>query len=404
MIQGKDIVVVSLQPWYYPIGSNCKNIASQLAMHNRVLYVNMPVSRKVFHQKNNEKGVAQHIEIIKSKQPTVVEIEPNFWQFYPTSILESIGSLPIRFIFDFLNKLNNYRFAADIKTAIQHLGFNDIILFNDNDIYNGFRLKEMLKPTLYVYYMRDFLQGYHYWKKHTTVLEPKLITKSDLVVTNSLLYAEYCKKLNPRSFFVGQGCSFEIFDIQKKRSIPEVLQGIPHPIIGYVGFLDAERLSIEIIDHIANERPQYQVVLVGPEDETFAASNLHQVKNVHFIGRRPMQELADFVAAFDVCINPQKVNPITAGNYPLKIDEYLAMGKPVVATQTMAMSMFKDYCFLADSSADYPGLVDEALASNSADNQLYRVAFALSHTWEACLEKIEEALALAPQNASETRR
>lgn len=387
--------MISLQPWYYPIGSNCKNIARQLARHNRVLYVNMPVSRKVYHQKNNETGVAKHIEIIKSKQPNIVEIGPNFWQFFPTSILESIGSIPIRFVFDFLNRINNKRFAADIKKAIQSLGFDQIILFNDNDIYNGFRLKELLKPALYIYYMRDFLQGYHYWKKHTTVLEPKLIAKSDVVVTNSLLYAEYCKKLNDRSFFVGQGCSFEIFDIHKKRAIPDVLQAMQRPIIGYVGFLDAERLSVDIISHIARERPQYQIVLVGPEDEVFASSTLHHISNIHFIGRRPMEELADFVAAFDVCINPQLVNPITSGNYPLKIDEYLAMGKPVVATKTIAMGLFTAYCYLADSISDYPQLLDEALAANGTEDQSRRVAFARSHTWEACLEKIAEAAAIA---------
>ena len=52
----------------------------------------------------------------------------------------------------------------------------------------------------------------------------------------------------------------------------------------------------------------------------------------------------------DVCINPQKVNPITDGNYPLKIDEYLAMGKPVVATRTHTMEdVFASHTHLASS-------------------------------------------------------
>ena len=64
--------------------------------------------------------------------------------------------------------------------------------------------------------------------------------------------------------------------------------------------------------------------------------------NVLFVGLKPISELKDYVACFDVCINPQWVNELTIGNYPIKIDEYLLMGKPVVATKTKAMEMFQE--------------------------------------------------------------
>ena len=56
--------------------------------------------------------------------------------------------------------------------------------------------------------------------------------------------------------------------------------------------------------------------------------------NVHFLGAKKTDELASYMEHFDVCINPQVVNDLTIGNYPRKIDEYLAMGKAVVATDT----------------------------------------------------------------------
>ena len=71
--------------------------------------------------------------------------------------------------------------------ALDRLQFKDFILFNDDDIYNGFYLKELLKPALYIYYMRDFLQGYDYWRKHTSVLEPRLIKKADVALANGKL-------------------------------------------------------------------------------------------------------------------------------------------------------------------------------------------------------------------------
>src|SRR3954447_9077138 len=81
MLKGKDIVVIGLQPWYFEIGSNCKNIATQLALHNRVLYVNLPINRKTFFSKHNNQGVSQHIQIIRKKEETIRKIGDNMWEF-----------------------------------------------------------------------------------------------------------------------------------------------------------------------------------------------------------------------------------------------------------------------------------------------------------------------------------
>ncbi len=56
------------------------------------------------------------------------------------------------------------------------------------------------------------------------------------------------------------------------------------------------------------------------------------------------EQTAAYIHHFTICINPQLVNPLTIGNYPRKIDEYLASGKPVVATATQAMEMFRELC------------------------------------------------------------
>ena len=394
IVSGRDIVVIGLQPWYYEIGSNCKNIATQFAKHNRVLYVNLPVNRKTFHSRDKNQGIQQHCAVIKGKGEKIRPIGPNMWEFYPTSLVESINGLPSTKAFKAINYLNNRRFARNIRFAIRALGFKDIILFNDNDIYNGFNLKEMLRPSLYIYYCRDFLQGYDYWKKHVSVLEPQLIKKADAAVTNSTYYAEYCSTYNSRSFYIGQGCNFELFNIDQVHPKPEELARLaaPGPIIGYVGAIDSARLDEKIISVMAKSHPDWNIVLVGPEDGFFAASSLHELPNVHFTGRKPLQSLPDYVAHFDVCINPQLDNVITKGNYPLKIDEYLAMGKPVVATRTRTMKLFEDYTYLANVPEDYPALIEKALSEDGPDQAAARIAFARSHTWENSMKELYKVI------------
>lgn len=385
-------MIIGLQPWYYEIGSNCKNIALGLAKNNRVLYVNLPVNRKTWYAKEKTKGVRHHIDLIRNKKEKVHAVAPNIWEFYPPTLLESINWLPFTPLFRWGTWINNRRLARDIRSATRQLGFKDIILFNDNDVYNGLYLKETLSPSLYVYYMRDFLQGYPYFRKHLPPLEPDLIKKSDIVVANSIWYTEYASGYNPRTTYIGQGCNLELFDASREQARPEDMGDFRHPIIGYVGALDSERLDLDIIEKIARANTAWTVVLVGPEDETFTRSQLHEIPNIHFLGRRPLAQLPAYIQTFDVCINPQLNNTITRGNYPLKIDEYLAMGKPVVATRTGAMKLFGDYTYLADSPEEYPALLQKALAEDSPENQRERIAFARTHTWENSVNDLYKAI------------
>jgi glycosyltransferase involved in cell wall biosynthesis len=352
------------------------------------LYVNIPITRKTFYSNDKNPGVQKHCDIIRNKGNVIEQINDHLWQFFPTTLIESINFIPFTRLFQAANRINNKRFAADIKTGIKALGLKDIILFNDNDIYNGFFLKEFLKPDAYIYYMRDFLQGFPYWKTHTTKLEPKLIHKADLVVTNSLYYEAYCQGYNQNSFYIGQGCKLDLFDPKKVTTIPQDLADIPSPKIGYIGAVDSSRLDPAILKIIAEANPDWNLVVVGPEDNTFQNSDLHKMSNIHFLGLRPIDQLPAYMKGLDLCINPQKINIVTQGNYPLKIDEYLAMGKPVVATKTKAMEIFQDFTNLAKNPEEYPALIKKALEEHTTEDAKKGILFANSHTWQNCITEL----------------
>jgi len=231
-----------------------------------------------------------------------------------------------------------------------------------------------------------------YWKFHGEEAEPRLIAKSDLCTANSTYLADYCRQYNPRSYYVGQGCETELFMLADQQPMPGDIRHIAHPIIGYVGALQSIRLDIPLLEYIAKHQPEWQIVLVGPEDAVFSASSLHQFNNVHFLGSKSPIELPAYCNAFDVCINPQLVNPVTIGNYPRKIDEYLAAGKPVVATNTPAMGIFEPHVYLANTQADYLTLITQALQESPGERVEERKAFAATHTWENSVQMIYDAV------------
>lgn len=98
------------------------------------------------------------------------------------------------------------------------------------------------------------------------------------------------------------------------------------------------------------------------------------------------------MACFDIAINPQILNEVTIGNYPRKIDEYLAMGKPTVATENKAMSIFKDHTYLGKKKEDYIDLIEKALAVNTDQKQQERISFARKHSWENSVAEIYKAM------------
>ena len=391
-VSGRDFIVFGLQPWDFEMGSNCKNIAIELARNNRVLYVNRPIERSSLVKFRKDHKIQNRLNSLKKGESVITKPETNLWVFNPRVILESINWLPAGRVYHAVSRINARRLARQIKWAIDELGFKNPVLFNDNDFLKGLYLNDYLKADLSVYYIRDFLLSQDYFIRHGKNMEPNLMAKSDVVVANSLYLANYSKKFNPNSYDIGQGCDLDGY-IKDSYEKPEDLKPIKHPIIGYCGALLETRLDLKLLEQIAKQRPEWNIVLVGPEDAAFQNSSLHKMENVHFLGSKPVDALPAYVHHFDVCINPQVLNQMTIGNYPRKIDEYLAAGKPVVATETEAMQMFKDYCFLAKDVNGYIEGISQLLESGSNKTEFERRRkFALSHTWEASVNGLYAAM------------
>ncbi|MDQ6762315.1 MAG: glycosyltransferase [Bacteroidota bacterium] len=393
-IEGRDIIVVGQQPWDVSIGSNCKNIALEFCKKNRVLYVNSPLDRITSIKDKKDPKTQKRLNVIKGRENGLILLKENLWNLYPDCLVESVNSIPVDFIFNWINKANAKKFVTSIQKALTELNFKNYILFNDNEIIKCFYLTELLQPSKSVYYSRDYILATEYWKKHGKRLEPLVIAKNDVCVANSTYLRDYCEQYNPNAYYVGQGCELEIF---KKDffQIPQELKNLNKPVIGYVGALLSSRLDIDILLHIAQQKPEWLIVLTGPEDDDFKNCSLHQMENVLFTGHEPAEELPDFINAFDVCINPQIVNELTVGNYPRKIDEYLAMGKPVVATKTKTMEIFEGYVYMADNKEAYIAFIEKALKEDDDLLKQRRKDFAALHTWENSVAEIYEAISLS---------
>src|ERR1700712_5128942 len=199
-ISNRDIVMFSFQSWDTEIGSNFKDMAIELAKNNRVLFVNRALDRSSLRKHKNDANTKTRLASIKTGLGEVEQVSTNIWVQNPRVIVESINGIPFAGLHDWLNKMNSKKLARQINKIIGQLQFKNVILINDNDFIRGFYLKEMINCSEYIFYIRDYMLGVDFFKRHGPRLEAGVMKKVDLVVANSSYLADYARKNNPNSF------------------------------------------------------------------------------------------------------------------------------------------------------------------------------------------------------------
>lgn len=163
-------------------------------------------------------------------------------------------------------------------------------------------------------------------------------------------------------------------------------------IIGYYGAI-AEWFDVELVRRTALDHPSDLVVLVG-RDTAGAQEQLSDVANVRFIGEVPYKELPYWVHAFDVCLLPFKVIPLTLATNPVKVYEYLSAGRPTVSVDLPEMVQFEGLVALATEPAQFSQAVTRALdpSSMAPAHVEARQAFARQQTWSHRAAALDTAL------------
>lgn len=164
------------------------------------------------------------------------------------------------------------------------------------------------------------------------------------------------------------------------------------PLIGYYGAL-AEWFDYDLLHAVARLRPDWRFVLIGPAaGEHLRQSGLLDLPNLRWLGRKPYADLPDYLARFDAAVIPFRVNAATDAVSPLKLFEYMAGGKPVVATPMRESAAVAGVLTGATPQA-FADRLDEALARRK-DAEILAVLdrTARENTWEARARQIADGM------------
>jgi UDP-galactopyranose mutase len=257
-----------------------------------------------------------------------------------------------------------------------------------------------LEPLAVVYDCMDELSLFRGAPRELVDREARLLAAADLVFTGGQSLYEAKREKHPRVHAFPSSIDAEHFrQARESRSEPADQSGIPGPRMGYFGVID-ERLDLDLLAAVAEARPDWHLVMVGPVVKIDPAS-LPQHPNLHWLGMKSYPELPAYLSGWDVALMPFALNESTRFISPTKTPEYLAGGRPVVSTPIR--DVVKPYgesgmVEIADSPEAFVAAVDRGLARADREDWLRQVDEHLSHgswsrTWQQMSELIEAAVA-----------
>jgi len=182
--------------------------------------------------------------------------------------------------------------------------------------------------------------------------------------------------------------------LQNALDRPDPLENarIQPPIVGYIGAM-CQWFDAELVLGVARMRPRYSFVLVGPVSEDVREMMMDKPENVHLIGEVSYEEIPAYVNAFSVGMIPFKGGAIADMTDPIKLYEYLILGKPVVATP---MAQLEDYVlesllWIGKTHDEFAAALDHAVKDRSIAHGERRVAIARSHDWKLLAGRIVDS-------------
>lgn len=154
-------------------------------------------------------------------------------------------------------------------------------------------------------------------------------------------------------------------DSPHARDAQRLQEAIARPRLGFFGVID-QRFDTALIAHLADARPDWQLVMAGPVAQ-IAPAQLPQRPNLHWLGMQPYDRLPYLLAGWDVCLLPFALNDATRCVNPTKTLEYMAGEKPIVSTPVPdVISLYGDTVRIAATPADFVTACTKALAERGA--------------------------------------
>jgi UDP-galactopyranose mutase len=247
-----------------------------------------------------------------------------------------------------------------------------------------------LTPVATIYDCMDELSSFKNAPPVLRECERALMGRAELVLTGGQSLYEAKRRQHHNIHPFPSSVDVEHFAAARGITVdPADQAGIPHPRLGFFGVID-ERMDVALLDSVAQARPDWHLVLLGPIVKIDPASLPHR-PNIHYLGSKKYDELPHYVAGWDVALLPFARNEATRFISPTKTPEYMAAGRPVVSTSIR--DVVRPYgqrglVRIADEPDAFVAACEAALAEDATGRTRAADAFLRQTSWDGTWRRI----------------
>ena len=380
-LTNRNILCLTSHDWYAPWNVS-QQVMSRLAETNNILYFCFPA------------GLGKRNNVRKKKHMETEWITPGMAVWNPRLRPLPVYRLP-RPLLKICNRLNQLIFKRYFEKKIKELSWKDFIIWVYDPRFIPL-MKKFKGDNLLLYdciddwagYFQGSLAGNLEWIDRQAYCTARLVFAG----SNSIMNRKY--RLHDK-FLVPFGVDARHFATSTQSDLPRPadMERITGPVVGLIGVLD-KRINIPLLQQMARDKPEWQVVLVGPIFDTchHLFSEMLDFPNVYFLGAKTLQELPAYLKTFQVCMIPYFIDQFTKSINPLKLYEYFASGKPVVSTPIPECLKFSPLVRIAETPDEFIAQVSDAMAEKDQDRRQARIQIAFNNTWDEHVRKKSQTI------------
>ena len=373
-VKGKDIILISNQMLDDRYWTSKQYITMELIKNNRVLYVEANYS------------FGKLLSGMIGKKWPVVPFGRLQYENDNLSVLTPYPRLPYRNHFQWIGWLNQKLLLAKIRRATKKLNFEHPLLWTF--LHQTANMIGKLDESVAIYHCVDD------WSvllpmagmgepKRIRKDEKKLISCVDVVFRVSAKLLDYFKIPNTKVFDIPNGVDIDLFNPEcyLDESLQDDMKNLPRPILGFSGSI-VKWVDVELLIQVSRRYEEVSIVIIGLNEKNPNIHKLQHLDNVHFLGMKSREEVPQYISGFDVCLMPFNRTEVGKGLLPLKMFEYLALGKPVVATSSEVLEQFEEVLYLADDNDAFVQGIENAMVDHDRKNSVSRREWVLKYSWK----------------------
>lgn len=389
MIKNENILCVSYTSWEGKYTKSVVQLMSLLARENKVLFVEYPYTIKdvVYGLLGKSDSPALRILGLKKRlqvKKTSFGTEVYNWVALPVLPSDFIKNEKV---FRWVIRFNAFIYRQSVKWALRKLKMKNPVNVNAYNPYYGLSLIGKLKEKANIYYCYDGMNTERQGNR-AIALDQEFSRKVDSIIVTSDYLKQQKDRLNSLVDTVKNGVDFPVFH-KAAKAAPH--NGRTRKKIGYIGSVD-QRFCLDFVEYAIRKLPHYDFEFVGDVRNHIIQERLSDYPNVKFFPPVEPNTVPQLLHNCDAGIIPYLPNEINKNVYPLKINEYLAVGVPVILTKFAELKEFEGFARFTSTKEEFLEALISEIENDSVEKINARIEFARGNSWENRAELFSDAM------------